>query len=114
MDSGFQVLDSGFAVIGTSIPDSNAQDSRFYQCKFVRIPDSTSKTFTVFGFPYRGRSVRGFRRVRGFQNPFYTQNRETFPGQQHPPLKFEIIKIRNRTSSGKNNQWFGVQFSLNL
>ena len=95
MDSGYQVPDSGFVVIGTCIPDSNAQDSRLYKYKFVRIPDSTSKTFMDFGFPYRGRSVRGF------QNPFYTQNRWTFLGQQHPPLKFEIIKIRNRTSSAR-------------
>ena len=65
MDSGFQVFDSGFAVIGTCIPDS-----RFYQCKFVRIPDSTSKTFTVFGFPYRGRSVRGRSKSERFSKPF--------------------------------------------
>ena len=61
MDSGFQVLDSGLVVIGTCIPDSNAQDSRLYKYKFVRIPDSTSKTFTDSGFRI---SLHGAKRER--------------------------------------------------
>ena len=43
MDSGFQVLDSGYFVSGTLIPDSNPWwDSRFLDPK-SRIPDSTTQ-----------------------------------------------------------------------
>ena len=70
MDSGFQVLDSGFVVIRTCIPDSNAQDSRFYQYKFVRIPDSTSKTFTDSRFRI---SLHGAKRERFAKPVLYSE-----------------------------------------
>ena len=99
MDSCFQVLDFGFVVIGTCIPDSNAQDSRFCKYKFVQIRDSTRKTFTDSGFRI---SLHVAKRER-FSKPVLYSEPLDISRTATPTGEFEIIKIRIWTSSSKNN-----------
>ena len=54
MDFGFQVLDSGFVVIGTCIPDSNAQDSRFLQVQICSDYGFHKQNFHGFPIPLQG------------------------------------------------------------
>lgn len=105
MDSGFQELDSGFVVIGTCIPDFSAQDSRFCKYKCVRIPDSTSKTFTDFGFriSLHGAERERFSKSERFSKPVLYSEPLDISRTATPTGEFEIIKIRIGTSSGKNN-----------